>query len=411
MICFFRGRIMMKSIILIFLALSFGTLIDLNAGGVSYSFKVVELVLGIIFGLLCINSYKTGVAIKLTTFDKVRYLLWIICLMYSILTYFWSSQSITVLAGSIALSYGVISNFVADYFIGKDPKIFIKANRIFILSLFIQLGINMISMFSSYGLNFYQLKDNSSTLIGNSNYIAIYFTFTFLYELIAKNKRWMFYSVISLIAVILSISRGAIISTVICLSVYVLFVIFNPRIKKFKIFFSLGVLGMLFYLFINYTTPGITLMMGLSDGLQAHSIITRQVLWNEATNQIQDQPFGNGFVWILDPHNIVLSSLRNLGVVVGPIYLFLIGYPLLYFFRLRTYKLSQQSLAILIAYSSVFIHSMIEVFYGSSTAIIWTIMALSFLNHEIRLEMNTIKEKTVKKDVNGSFVNQKQKLA
>jgi O-antigen ligase len=154
------------------------------------------------------------------------------------------------------------------------------------------------------------------------------------------------------------------------------------------------VLGALFLYFINFTNAGIQLWFGLQYGIHASSVGTRQVLWSQAIQQINEQPFGNGVIWRNDPHDIVLKSFRDLGILFGAIFLLMIFYPTSYILRFKLFTTSRKSVAILIAYLSVMIHSLIEIFYLTSTSIIWVVMVLTYLSVTLKNEKkvkNTIK--------------------
>lgn len=196
----------------------------------------------------------------------------------------------------------------------------------------------------------------------------------------------MLFTTVNLIGVILTISRGAIVSLVVCLALYLITLIFNRKVKKIKSLIGVAALAFGFYLFIRFTIPGMELWDGLAGGVKANSVGTRQILWGEAIREIGEKPFGNGIIWRNDPHNIILKSVRDLGVWFGVIFLFLISYPLFNVLRLEVFRRTNKSIAILIAYLSIFIHSMIEVFYFTNTSIIWVVFVLSFLNKTLKEE-------------------------
>lgn len=381
--------------IFLFITLSLGTILKVPMGGSFYNLQFSELILMLLFFIICLKTWKKGTIRKPSGFKMIFYVLWFLCFIYSIIDFYWSSSAMTSLTGSLVLFYGLIGFMVAEHFYSINPNSFIIANRILIISLFVQLLINMASLIHSYGDAFYQIKHQSSTLIGDSNFIAFYFTFTFLYELIAKNKRWLFYTLICLFAVVLTLSRGAIISIVVSLAIYLVLIIFNRNIKKSGSIISIGTLGLLFYLFINYTTPGMALWSGLNEGLGSHTIYARNILWDEAIAQIQQNPFGHGVIWIDDPHNIALRAWRDLGLGFGTIFLLLIAYPLYNIFRLRTLRFSNKSIAVLIGYLSVFVHAMVEPFYLSTTSIIWVVMLISFLEKTIKEEKLLVKQNAI----------------
>ena len=84
---------------------------------------------------------------------------------------------------------------------------------------------------------------------------------------------------------------------------------------------------MTFIIFMLATSPGRELLKGLSAGLGANTVSTRQVLWKEAFSETIANPMGVGIVWRNDPHNFIFSSLRNLGFVFGTLYIMIIASP------------------------------------------------------------------------------------
>lgn len=369
----------MISICLIFLALSFGTLVHLSLGISGYNLQIAEIVILFIFLFTLEKMTRKNIKIYFSPYKILFCFLWFLCFIYSIFTYFWSDQGVSVLAGSIGLFYGLITFFVAEYYFKENPRIFITANRLFIISLLIQIALNMLKGIQAGEIGFYALKYNSITLLGNSNYISIFFTFGLIYEFITKEKKSKIFVLINLIGIILTLSRGAIVSITCALLVYFIIALFNKNIKITKTIISFVLLLFMFYLFINYTIPGMEFWKGLELGLGASSVSSRLNLWQDAIKQITTHPFGNGIVWKNETHNVVLSSFKNLGVGFGLIYLLLISFPLFHFFRRKIFRLSNISIAVLLAYLTVFIHSMFEVFYFGTTSIIWTAMVLPFI--------------------------------
>lgn len=380
----------MISVCLIFFALSLGTLVHISFGSEGYNLQIVEIVILLIYSTTLVTIWKKGLRFN-STLAKITYsFLWFLCFIYSLLTFFWSNQGLSVLPGSVNLFYGLIAFVVAEYHFRENTKIFVTANRLFIISLFIQLSFNMVQGIRAEDVSFYTLKYHSTTLLGNSNYIAFFFTFDLIYEFILKEKSWLLFVLINLLGIVLTMSRGAIISILVALLVYFIISLFNKNIKTTKSFSIFFLLLIVFYSLISYTKPGVELWNGLRLGLGASSVHSRQILWGNAISQILSQPFGNGIVWEEDPHNVVLSSFRNLGVVFGTIYLLLISLPLFYFFRRKIFSLSINSIAVLIAYLTVFVHSMIEVFYFGSTSIIWTAIVISFIFRTLKNDNQTL---------------------
>lgn len=378
----------MKSIYILFLALSLGALFPFSFGGLVYNVHYVELWLIFMFFVIMIKSWKEGITLTKSGYKHAYYVLFFLCFFYSILIYFWSDQGMSILAGSLSLFYGLMAFFLADYYFNKKPNILPTANRILITSLLAQLLYNMAKVGMDFGvMDFYEMKEYSTTLLGSSNYISFFFTFGLLYEFIAKEKKWMFFTILNLIGVVLTISRGAIVALVAAILMYFLIMLFNKNFKKSTALLSLAFLFFAFFLFVKYTIPGQELWFGFQGGaVVTSSVDSRTLLWNDTMNQIKEHPFGNGITWKDSPHNVFLTAFRDLGIFFGSVYLVLLAYPLFYFLRLKTFTYSKKTIALLVAYLSVFVHSLVEIFYFNTTSIIWTVTVLAYINKTISEE-------------------------
>lgn len=356
-----------------------------------YNVHYVELLLLFLFITLCLKSLKYSVILPLSNFKRAGFGLFFLCIIYSIFMFYWSDNGLSILAGSLSLVYGFMAYLIADILFNENTQIYPKASRVLVTSIFVQLLYNMSSVIISsgtfYALSFYEMKEKSTTLLGGSNYIAFFFTFGLLYEVISKEKKWKLFAVLNLGGVVLTISRGAIFSLAASILLYLFISMVNKNIKKRQVLFTLISLFFGFYLFVNYTTPGRELWLGFQGGaVVSSSISARTLLWDATINQIKEQPFGNGITWKESPHNVILTAFRDLGVVFGSLYILFIGYPLINFIRFKIFTFSSRSIALLIAYLSVFLHSMVEIFYFNTTSIIWTAVTLAFIGKTLRDE-------------------------
>ena len=347
----------------------------------------------LLFLVTVVKSIKKGFTLESSNINKTMYIGWFVVFIYSMLTTYWSGMGLTPLAGSLSLFFGFICFLLADHYIPKHKNSYLLGSRILLIIMLFQLSMNMLQV-QSMQLDYYSFKTYSNTLMGNSNYLSFYFSFFLLYELIAKNKRWIIYSLLSLIGLLLTISRGAIIALALTLVVYFLISLINRQMSKIKALFTLIFILIGFSVFTNYTNVGKEFWFSLQYGLEATSVGAREQLWAEARNVISNNPFGIGVIWRDDPHNIFFSAYRSLGVLVGTLYLFLLSFPLLYFINPKIVRYSNKALALLIAYLSIFIHSMVEIFYFTSASIIWTVITLSFISKTMREEMKAINSKT-----------------
>lgn len=373
---------------LIFLALSFGTLINLSGGSVQYNLLVVEVVILLVFLSILFRAWRKRLKIRISTSKTIFYLLWFLCFLYSLFTYLWSNNGISVLAGSISLFMGLISFIIAEYYFKDNPNLFVSANRLLIISLLIQLVLSMFfgieikpSIYNDLGSNdFYGLKHTAVTFLGASNYISFFFSFGLLYEFIAQERMSFVFIIANVVGIVLTMSRSAVVSIGLALFVYTAIIFLNPKTKKIKTFTGFTAILVGCYLAIQYTDFGWQLWDNMQDGLQVSSMNARLYLWDMAVTQITSQPFGYGIVWRDDPHNFILKSIRDLGVGFGSIYVLLISYPLLHFLKFNIYRLPIRLLAALIAYLAVYTHAMLEVFFFGTSSIIWATMTLSFIS-------------------------------
>jgi hypothetical protein len=370
----------MWKIILIFLSISFGTIFSARFGSSRYNFQLGEVILYVLFFLFIIKTYNNGFKIRLSLFEKIFLILQLFCGMYAIIIFLWSDFGLSVLPGALSILIGFITFILAKVWLRENIKGYEIANRIFLVSIVFQLIVNMGLNLNSIGGQYIAFKIASVTLMGQSNYISIFLGFFFLYEFISRKKYWLFFVIISLIGVFLTLSRGAILSIAFSIIVYIIIILYNSQVNKLKSIISiLFVISAAYYLFSN-TIIGIELFTQINYGFETGNSSGRDVLIENAIKQIVNQPFGSGIVLDNDPHNVIFKTLRDLGILVGPIYITLLLYPVYHLFNLRSYKYSNTTIGLLIGYLSVILHSMVEIFYFNSSSIIWTIFTLVAIN-------------------------------
>lgn len=396
----------MISIIIIFVAMSLGVLTEVSVGPLIYKIDIIEPVLicvalGIVINLWNKNKFHKIPPLLLSVMALLTTIF-----LYSLMSVNWTSYGFSGIPGAMIFFYGIISLFIAFYYFEEKENIYIYASRIFVLLIIFQLFINFSVGLQSGVTGFYNLKDFARTLIGKSNFISFFISFGLLYEFISKKKYWVLFFLIDLAAIIVTISRGAIVSLVIAIFLFFVIALFNENFSKKNILLSLGFLIVVATFFMLATSPGRELLKGLSSGLGASTVGSRQILWKEAFNETLLNPLGVGIVWRNDPHNFLFSSMRNLGFVFGIMYMFLIASPFFLFIHPIILKLSKNSIAILIAYSSVFIHSFIEVFFFTKLSVTWTMFTLVYIFVVIRKDIIIIKNNS-----NSDLENKKNYLS
>lgn len=384
----------MLNVIIIFLALSLGTAIAIPWGSVSYNLQYVQIVILIYFVLICLKKASRNQPFTMANADRRHWFLWLICFIYSLFTAGLASQPITALSGSISLFFVLIAVVTANHVLHDDPDIFITANRLFILSLFLQLAVNMFQISQTHGLSLYVLKSYSNTAIGNSNTISFYFTFAMFFELIAREKKWIIFTLMSAVGVVYTISRGAIVTIIICVIVLLLI---NPRLKgnqKKKLVLSVLFVFAVMVAFLLFTVPGQVFLKNSENLLHSSAVSSRLYRWRDSIQQTLDNPLGNGIIWRNDPHNTILRAFKDLGIFIGPIFVFLVIYPFLLALKKGLKKLNQKALAVLIGYLSIFVHSMIDVFYISTTHLIYIVFIMAYFYYIIEHRPESLVERT-----------------
>lgn len=369
----------MIGIVLIFISMSLGVLFEVSVGSMNYNFEFIEPALIAVFIYVIIHLWNKNKYHKMPGPLITMFFLLLIMFSYSLLTLSWTNYGLSVLPGSIVFFYGVISIFIANYYFQKNSNVYTIVSRIFVLIIIIQLFVNIYQGVDAGVTGFYDLKDYARTLIGKSNFISIFIAFDLIYEFISKDKHWVFFLLIDLVAIIFTISRGAIVTVVLALAVFFIIAMFNKNFNRKSILISISILILTFTIFMLSTSPGRELLKGLSAGLGANTVSTRQVLWKEAFSETIANPMGVGIVWRNDPHNFIFSSLRNLGFVFGTLYIMIIASPLFLLLHPIILRLSKKSIGLIIAYLSVFIHSFIEVFYFTKLSVSWSMFTIVFI--------------------------------
>lgn len=362
----------MKALYLLFFGISLGNIALIGLGALSYNIKYVELVLLVMFFIIFFKGKKKT---NFTTKDKVFLASLFSIFVYALMTYYWSPYGASTLAGALAILMGILAYLIGK-FILKDTKAYMKANRILLWSIAVQLAYNVLFNLDSSSLSYYFLKDQSSTLMGKSNYISIYIGFIFLYEFISKKKGWKLYSLISSVCLFFTFSKGGFLSVLIGLFLYLLISVLNKNIKKRKLFLSVVLLITIGWFMLAKTVFGVQLMQNIQYTLRTGSSAGRDSLIQSALQSIRNHPFGTGITFENSSHNYILESLTSLGIFFGSAYILLISYPVFKTFNFKIFRYSNETLGLLIAYLSVIIHSLLEIFFFTSPSIIWTIFTL-----------------------------------
>ncbi|MCU7557548.1 hypothetical protein [Macrococcus capreoli] len=363
--------------LIMFFAMSLGAFTQITILGASMSIYWIDIfAITLLVLILLLPNIFTN---KFSTSENLLALGLVIILVYSMFISFFSDEQLTSLQGSLVIFLGIIY-LICSVVLNNNNKYFFRwAVRIFVSSIAIQLIINMLPIFMSAGLSFYLAKENATTFVGNSNAISFYFVFLVLYELISRHKFWSFFVVIGIIGVVFSMSRAGFLSLFICLSIFVVISIINKSSNNIKTYFYMIIAIVLLYFAIQNTAIGKQFLFHLGFGLKATSMHARDVLGEEAWSKFLQHPFGSGLVWIGDPHNIIIRSFRDLGFIVGPIFIMILFFPIFFFFSRKIRDYSNEMIAILVAYCSLLVHSLFEIFFLTNISLFFTIFSLVYL--------------------------------
>ncbi len=378
----------MINVILLFLAISLGKVYTISFGNLQYNIQAVELLLVFYSLIVFLKMKQKNMKFNFSKNESYFYIAWFLVFFYSILTFFWTDQGVSVLSGSLSLFYGLLAFFVSSYYFNTNRNALLNGNRILIISLLIQVSINIFLGLQAVEIGFYGIKHNSTTLLGNSNYIAFFFSFVMIMELISKQKKWQLYLLLSVTGVVLTLSRGTIFSIIFVLLLYFIFACSNKNIKAFNAILNILLAVTIFSFLLFYTTPGIEFRKALEEGLQTSSFQVRLDSWSFAFTQIIDNPLGNGIYWRNDSHNLILSSFKFLGIIFGVLYLTLLMLPIQILIHQKIKLMSRNLLALILAYISIFIHAMVEVFYFDTVSIIWVAFIFTAIFKVLKDEKN-----------------------
>ncbi|MGK0576862.1 hypothetical protein [Macrococcus capreoli] len=299
----------------------------------------------------------------------------------------------TALQGTLNFIYGIFFLYLACYYNYFYKSFFKIANRIFCISIGVQLFLNMYPILLNNGLSFYLAKEYSNTLIGNSNAVSFYFGFSLIYEFISKGKFWKFFMIFNTLCLILTLSRGGFLSVAISLIIFIILSLFNKNLIKISTYINFLIAIVIISITLYYTPIGKELFESLQLGFKASSIASRNILHEQAISEIISKPYGNGLVWVNDPHNFILRAFRDLGLLFGIIIILLFIYPMKYFISKNIIIYNNEILAVLLGYLTIIIHSLFEIYYFTSITLFYTIFILVYLNISIRKFENNLKER------------------
>lgn len=358
-------------------------------GNSAYQLSYIEIGLLLIFVIQFFRVFLIrNRQAKVKKNDSIYLFLLFLMIIYSLISYFWSISGITSLVGVTFFIYGFIV-VLLSFFYDFKLREYIIANRILLMSLTIQLTINFYNsgQFSNTIGSYYNIKIFSSTLLGDSNYVSMFLTFIFTFEIIAKVKYWFPFTIISGLSIILTMSKGAILALVSVIAIYIFVELISKKNKnKYKNFFSITILGLLFIIAFTSSSLGKQTIQMINYSLNSGFSAGRDILYSSALNTIENNVFGIGYTNIDNPHNFIVEGLRSYGILFGMISTLIFLYPLRHFFNLFRSEYNPVKLALLLSYFGLVTHGLIEIFFYTTPSIIWTMVTILIIEGVFRNE-------------------------
>ena len=383
---------------IIFFTLTLGSQIKLTLIGSSYNLMTAEAVLLLILTLWFLN----GQTIKVDRQFKIIASCWFFVFLWGILGNYWSENSMRTTALSLSYLYGLLSFILGVAFFGKyrSPEILSTAIRVFSISLLVQLIYNYLIFYRSnpgYGSGisfnelYYGIKIYAAvTLMGSSNFIASFFSFNLLYEFFYRRKHSVIFVFVNIAGLLLTLSRGAILS-IIAVSVFYTFYKFFYNVPTYErrqfLIKTISVIVILYLVLTQITSvANSTLLKSFTPEIFITTISSRLDLLNIAIQDIfKHFLFGTGLIWaestdvnLFNAHNDLISPFRQQGIIGALPVLYIILYP----FRgvIKGFKsIPLQIRAILLAYATVALHSLMEPTFYSTSSQIWLGFVLAYI--------------------------------
>lgn len=360
---------------LLLFVISLGKAIRIPLGEVSYNLTYIEIVMPFLFLYLLIKHRK----IYLTYYDKLIMFLFSIIIVVNVVQPFFYGD-FSMLMGFIIYSYGLLAYLIMvllrTHITEKDIIISV---RLFSLSIFFQLIVvylkNSTLIFNSF--SYYQIKDSIELSFGKSNYIAIFAAFILLLELWLKKEKWQIFSFLGGISLLLTLSKGAILT---CISVILLasvFQIIRQRSSMKKILKLILILGLILLIFRQTYLGAI-----FFDVLKSGYLAGREEIFSENISVIKNNlVFGTGFSNDNNPHNYIIKALRDYGVFFGTLNICLLLFPLSRIKIVMNNESSEMQNAVFFSMFYLLIHTLMEIFFSTPESLIFFSMFLFILNN------------------------------
>ncbi len=327
--------------------------------------------------------WRTRPPVTVATVTAYAFVAW--CLASAV---FWSVDMRRSVLGTGELLKAVLTFLVCyNAFALSQRELFPRVLRLFNGILAVQLVWGLWSMVNEFGaLSFFGLKDAVVTPIGQSNFIAIFFEFGIVYELLTRRKGWLAFGLLQFAALLLTLSRGALVALAITLTVgsMVALVTHGQRKAAAVLIGALATAGL-----VLLATPLGQFIVQAFDIID-RSATARMSLWSAALTAVSHAPLtGIGFGafesigGIRDTHSTFFELLSETGVIGLTLFSLAAG-AIIAASLVRAWDgrvgewARRENMALGLALFGVLTHSMIEPFFLNRSAI-WTAYVLAWM--------------------------------
>ncbi len=301
---------------------------------------------------------------------------------------FWSVDMRRSVLSSADLMKGTLAFLICyNAFMCSKRDLFAVALRIFNLVLALQTGWVVWRAFTELGaLSYFGLKDGIVTPMGLSNFIAVFFEFGIVYEVLTRRRGWLPFSLINLSALLLTLSRGALAALAMTLIVGAALAALLPGQRKA----SLALLGVLAAAVVGLVATPLGQFIIEAFGTVSRSATARMALWQSALEAASHAPLtGVGFGTFESvgenrhTHSLPFELLSGTGVFGFGLFVFAMAAIVVKAFaealnEHRTREDRRENLALALALFGILSHSLIEPFFLGRSAI-WTGIVLAWM--------------------------------
>lgn len=310
--------------------------------------------------------------------------------IWCMMTSLWSADGLRTLMYSAYLFEAYLTFIIASVYFRTTRDTRLQGPlRLFGLILAIQVVWMASIGYRSVGINPSVWKQYIVVPIGSSNFIAPFFEFIALYELVLKDTWWPILSGIMFSGIILTMSRGGIIIFLLVLALYLIIDVFDYKLVGGK----RRVLSTVFAIFaISFVLWALREPLGDWFNTLSSSYNDRIFLAKTALNAFNQHPFiGVGLgafgVWgstdVRAPHNLWLQVLSETGIIGMSLLIILflaVGYIIFTsFFKRYIIGETRELMAVSIGLVAILLHSTIEPFLLDGTSSIWFAFILAWV--------------------------------